>query len=115
VVIDNYPEDQVEKLDDKECDLVRAFISRFPELGGKETCVVTVLRKRVYGSLPPDQYAFVELYCDDKGCDCRRVMISVYAHKARRTLATTWLKPLRAGGCGSNERSELLRFRGVKS
>ena len=65
VVIDNYPEDQVEEADDKECDLMRTFVSRFPKLGRKETRVITVLQKGTYGSLPPDQYALVELYCDN--------------------------------------------------
>ncbi|OEU84231.1 MAG: hypothetical protein BA865_01910 [Desulfobacterales bacterium S5133MH4] len=67
---------------------MRPFISKFPKLGEKETRVVTVPQKGVYGSLPPDEYALVESYCDDKGCDCRRVVISVHAHKADRTLAT---------------------------
>jgi len=67
---------------------MRPFVNRFPKLGKKETRVVTILQKGTYGSLPPDEYALVELYCDDKGCDCRRVVISVHAHKAKRALAT---------------------------
>jgi hypothetical protein len=67
---------------------MRPFIEKFPELGEKETRVITVLQKGAKGSLPPDQYAFVELYCPDKGCDCRRVILSVYAHGAERIEAT---------------------------
>jgi hypothetical protein len=30
-------------------------------------------------NLLPDEYAFVEYYCDDLGCDCRRVYFEVLA------------------------------------
>jgi hypothetical protein len=28
---------------------------------------------------PPDEYAYVELYCEDLACDCRRVVLQVIA------------------------------------
>lgn len=28
-------------------------------------------------ALEPDEYAFVEFYCDDLACDCRRVHLQV--------------------------------------
>ena len=50
------------------------FISRFPGLGEQETRVATILED---GDLPEGEYAFLELYCDEPGCDCRRVVIQV--------------------------------------
>lgn len=31
--------------------------------------------------LPDGEYAFVEFYCDDPKCDCRRVLIQVWTQK----------------------------------
>ena len=50
------------------------FMQRFPEVGARETRCVTVPQRQ---SLPQGEYGFVELYCDEPGCDCRRVMIDV--------------------------------------
>jgi hypothetical protein len=50
----------------------------FPEIAEQETRVLTVLP----GSnldVPPAQYAFLEMFCDEVGCDCRRVMFSVHS------------------------------------
>jgi hypothetical protein len=38
--------------------------------------------------LPPDEYGFDELYCDERNCDCRRVMINVLARHTGRHVAT---------------------------
>jgi hypothetical protein len=50
------------------------FASRFPELGMRETRVAVF----------PDEddpmkgrYAFMEFYCNDETCDCRRVVLNV--------------------------------------
>ena len=45
-----------------------------PELALKEMRTLTVEG----GAVPPDTYALVELYCNDPGCDCRRVFIQVH-------------------------------------
>lgn len=50
------------------------FMERFPEVGARETRSVTVPRRQ---DLPEGEYGFVELYCDEPGCDCRRVIIDV--------------------------------------
>jgi len=50
------------------------FSERFPELAARETRSVT-LRGR--NDLPDGEYGFVELYCDEPQCDCRRVTIAV--------------------------------------
>jgi hypothetical protein len=50
------------------------FLERFPELGARETRSVTATGRQ---DLPDGEYGFLELYCDEPGCDCRRVMIDV--------------------------------------
>ena len=50
------------------------FMQRFPEVGARETRCVTVPQRQ---SLPQGDYGFVEFYCDEPDCDCRRVMIDV--------------------------------------
>ena len=50
------------------------FMQRFPGVGARETRSVTVLQRQ---DLPEGEYGFVERYCDEPGCDCRRVMIDV--------------------------------------
>jgi len=60
------------------------FIHRFPELGTRETRTVTTAGLQ---GLPADEYALLELYCDEAGCDCRRVVIQVIAHSTGDVLA----------------------------
>ncbi|MFH0729216.1 MAG: SEC-C metal-binding domain-containing protein [Pseudomonadota bacterium] len=67
---------------------MRPFINYFKEIGEKETRSVTVIRQGGHGSLPSDKYTFIEHYCDDRDCDCRRVMISVLARKRNKILAS---------------------------
>ena len=50
------------------------FMERFPELGARETRSVTVTHGQ---NLPEGEYGFLELYCNEPGCDCRRVVICV--------------------------------------
>jgi hypothetical protein len=50
------------------------FYIRFPDLAEKETRSIFIFKS---GGLPPGQYGFLELFCDDPKCDCRRVVISV--------------------------------------
>lgn len=59
------------------------FNDRFPNIGKRETRILTVLNDP---DLPPDNYALTELYCDEPGCDCRRVMFNVFA-EGRKELA----------------------------
>jgi hypothetical protein len=37
--------------------------------------------------LPADTYAFFEMYCDEPGCDCRRVFFTVISERLRKPLA----------------------------
>jgi len=50
------------------------FYSLCPEVAVKETRVLTI---RGNPDLPDAEYGFLELYCNDVGCDCRRVVIQV--------------------------------------
>jgi hypothetical protein len=51
------------------------FYTRFPELAARETRTATVLDPA--SGFPPGEYGFLELFCDEPGCDCRRVHIRV--------------------------------------
>jgi len=50
------------------------FMERFPDLAARETRCVTVFGR---SDIPDGEYGFLELFCDEPGCDCRRVMIAV--------------------------------------
>lgn len=71
------------------------FMQRFPEVGARETRSVTVPPRQ---DLPEGEYGFVELYCDEPGCDCRRVMIDVLRpetgwSKVWATISYGWESP----------------------
>jgi len=59
----------------------QAFFHLFPEIAFAETRSVTLLEPQ-YG-LPAGEYAFAEQFCNDPGCDCRRVIFGVL-QKGRR-------------------------------
>ena len=50
------------------------FVDRFPEAAASETRIVKVAGQP---GLPDGEYGFLEMYCDEPGCDCRRVTIAV--------------------------------------
>jgi|GEM_PF-403565 len=50
------------------------FFQRFPERGARETRSLTVTGSN---DLPDGDYGFIELYCNEPHCDCRRVMVVV--------------------------------------
>lgn len=83
------------------------FMERFPEVGARETRSVTVPPRQ---DLPEGEYGFVELYCDEPGCDCRRVMIDVLRpetgwSKVWATISYGWdtLDFYRQGGVGGSD------------
>lgn len=66
-----------------------AFHQKFTDIGVTETRTVIEINEGRQG----DTFLFLELYCDEVGCDCRRVFVQVVSVKdleARRpaTLAT---------------------------
>jgi len=62
------------------------FHELFPEIGLRESRSARVLQNDK--KLPADSYGFVELFCVDPKCDCRRVMINVLSEDRPAHLAT---------------------------
>ena len=60
---------------------MRPFGWWFPEIDAAEVRVAAVTN---HPGLPKGRYAFIELYCDEKGCDCSNVMINVVDQEGRR-------------------------------
>lgn len=73
------------------------FHSRFPDVAERETRTVTVIDSSDF-NLPPAHYSFLEMFCDDPGCDCRRVF-SLLCHLFKKISGQS----LR--GAGKNENS----------
>ena len=57
-----------------------------PEVGTEETRSITVLPDSDLG-LPAGEYAFLEMYCDERGCDCRRVFFHVMSRQREKVEA----------------------------
>ncbi len=56
------------------------FHSLFPELAQREVRCVHLVREPGSApelALPPDEYIYLEFYCEDLQCDCRRVFLQV--------------------------------------
>ncbi|MFC1601124.1 hypothetical protein ACFL34_02100 [Candidatus Sumerlaeota bacterium] len=63
------------------------FHERFKEIGIQETRSITIPPGGSFG-LPAGDYGFFEMFCDEAGCDCRRVMFYVVS-SARSELEAT--------------------------
>ncbi len=61
------------------------FYQFYPELAQRETRCVTLLEPDF--GLPAGQYGMMEMYCDEPGCDCRRVFFTVISRQYRDPLA----------------------------
>ena len=71
------------------------FMEKFPDLGRRETRSLLVAPGQY---LPPGEYGFIEFYCNEPGCDCRRVTICVLRpdtgwSKAWATISYGWERP----------------------
>ena len=66
---------------------MRDFFWAFPKLAASELRTLTVAGGSA-SPLPADRYAFVEHYCDERGCDCRRVTLSVFAERQGTPVAS---------------------------
>ena len=53
----------------------KLFQDLFPDIAKNETRTVTLTRD--YLSLPAGDYTYFEMFCDEPGCDCRRVFLQV--------------------------------------
>jgi len=62
------------------------FYTRFRELAFREMRSATVSK---WPGLPPGTYGFLELYCDEAGCDCRRAIIQVISPDSGRKVWAT--------------------------
>ncbi|MDX2086281.1 MAG: SEC-C metal-binding domain-containing protein [Kofleriaceae bacterium] len=62
-----------------------AFHHLFPAEAREEGFAVTAVGNR---DLPPHTFLFVEAYCVERSCDCRRVLISVMDADSREQVAT---------------------------
>ena len=69
------------------------FYEYFPEIAEQETRTITLLKKT--SGLPAGEYAFTEMYCNEKGCDCRRVFFYVVfsRKKVAAVIAYGWESP----------------------
>lgn len=56
------------------------FHSSFPDVAERETRTITVIDPSSF-NLPPANYAFLEMFCDEPGCDCRRVFFTVVSSR----------------------------------
>lgn len=63
------------------------FATRFPELAARETR--TVILPCARGGLPAGRFGFLEFYCDDPECDCRRVLLQVRSKEQPETTLAT--------------------------
>jgi hypothetical protein len=52
------------------------FHDHFPEIADRETRMITVFEGSSL-NLPEGHYCLFEMYCNEPGCDCRRVFLSV--------------------------------------
>lgn len=54
----------------------KEFRDLFPDIAKSETRTLTVSEHSDY-DLPAAHYTFIEMFCDEPGCDCRRVFFYV--------------------------------------
>jgi len=62
------------------------FHDYFPDIAKSETRNVTILHDSDWG-LPVGNYGFLEMFCDEVGCDCRRVFFAVLSEKTKNVEA----------------------------
>jgi hypothetical protein len=60
------------------------FYTKFQDIAEEETRSLII-----HGDpeLPDDTYTLIELYCDEKNCDCRRVFFDVLSENTKKVLA----------------------------
>lgn len=71
------------------------FHDLFPDLAERETRCITVM-DHSEARLPPGHYFFHEMFCNEQGCDCRRVfwfVVSSVRKDVETVIAWGWEKP----------------------
>jgi hypothetical protein len=66
--------------------MMTEFVTRCPDEAATETRTIAVIDDG--GLVPAGEYGFLELYCDEDGCDCRRAVITVIARDGMAIMAT---------------------------
>ncbi|MFH2143975.1 MAG: hypothetical protein ABIJ97_16235 [Bacteroidota bacterium] len=67
----------------------QSFHDKFPVIAEAETRTIMVFENNDFG-LPADSYTFVELFCNDPKCDCRRVFFQVFSEKRGKSEAVIY-------------------------
>jgi len=71
------------------------FHDHFPEIAEAETRTLIVTEDSSVG-LPPAHYSLLEMFCDESGCDCRRVFLFVVSSRKKgveAVIAYGWESP----------------------
>lgn len=64
-----------------------SFFEEFPELVNSEFRNIFIPDTGAHHPIPPGNYAFLELFCQDADCDCRHAMIAVVSSDPPRRWA----------------------------
>lgn len=64
-----------------------SFFEEFPDLIESEFRNIFVLNDGMYKHIPPGNYAFLELFCPEIECDCRKVIINVISSQPAKSWA----------------------------
>jgi hypothetical protein len=65
---------------------MRPFFERFPKQAAEETRTITIAPG--HPSVPAGTYGFLEFFCAEDDCDCRRVVVSVMSDDGHTVMAT---------------------------
>lgn len=89
------------------------FFELFPHVAERETRTLTTFN---HPELPADEYALIEAYCNEPGCDCRRVFLNVASRRRQKieaVIAYGWeSKKFYANWLGFNDPIVLKQLKG---
>lgn len=89
------------------------FVEKFPKVAEKETRSIIVSSDP---ELPMGKYILGELYCDEPGCDCRRVFFDVVLDRIQKSVAVIawgWEdREFYTDWYGENDRQAIDRLKG---
>ncbi len=63
------------------------FHEHFPDLAERETRIIELSDSHPFTGVPPGEYGLLEAFCNEKDCECRRVMWMVSSVREKRTVA----------------------------